>query len=204
MTSTWDTHVSSQMTSTWDTHVFSQDFGRQKPVHLVIEGHHFSTISAAPPEPMPISSVSVHTDWSAPQSPAQESSSSIPPHLEVYVVKKNGLKVFEHFDSLVANHLYVINLEILRMAFLRKEKCYGQSLRGSDGTCRVSADTQFARCSTKCFSTHQCRVSTNYISTYQCRVMPTDWKIQPEIRNVSMDKYHLSSAPMPELQWLSW
>ena len=56
------------------------------------------------------------------------------------------------------------------MAFLRKEKCYSQSLRGSDGTCRVSADTQFAGCSTKCFSTHQCRVSTNYISTYQCRV----------------------------------
>ena len=25
-----------------------------------------------------------------------------------------------------------------------------------------------------------------------------------EIRNVSMDKYHLSSAPMPELQWLNW
>ena len=29
-------------------------------------------------------------------------------------------------------------------------------------------------------------------------------EIQPENWAVSMDIYHLSSAPMPELQWLSW
>ena len=33
---------------------------------------------------------------------------------------------------------------------------------------------------------------------------PSLREIQPENRTVSMDKCHLSSAPMPELQWLSW
>ena len=38
---------------------------------------------------------------------------------------------------------------------------------------------------------------------YQINTNPIR-EIQPENRTVSMDKCHLSSAPMPELQWLSW
>ena len=33
---------------------------------------------------------------------------------------------------------------------------------------------------------------------------PSLREIQLENRTVSMDRCHLSSAPMPELQWLSW
>ena len=52
---------------------------------------------------------------------------------------------------------------------------------------------------TKCFASLRQIVKGCFI----CRVI---WwqKKDIEIRNVSMDKYHLSSTPMPELQWLNW
>ena len=80
------------------------------------------------------------------------------------------------------------------MAFLRKEKCFRLAAinGGSDGTCKVAAAiTQLAGGSK----------STSVLTMQSYRV---SLKIQPENRTVSMDKCHLSSAPMPELQWLSW
>ena len=76
------------------------------------------------------------------------------------------------------------------MAFLRKEKCFWSAPvnEGSDGTYKVAATiTQFAGGSTK------------YFGTYPAE-FPSLREIQPENRTVSMDKCHLSSAPMPELQ----
>ena len=60
----------------------------------------------------------------------------------------------------------------LCMVFLRKEKCFwlALGLRGSNATCKVSADTQFAGDAAKSTS-----VLTNAKQSLQ---------IQPEIRNV--------------------
>ena len=44
--------------------------------------------------------------------------------------------------------------------------------------------------------------STKYIITMQAELAKPK-KFQPGSWTVSMDKCHLSSAPMPEIQWLS-
>jgi len=45
--------------------------------------------------------------------------------------------------------------------------------------------------------------NTNHIQNFFLEGGNVDGcKTQPENRTVPMDKYHLSSAPMPELQWL--
>ena len=41
-------------------------------------------------------------------------------------------------------------------------------------------------------------------SSQDSNLGPLNSRKEKWFRSVSMDKYHLSSAPMPELQWLSW
>ena len=62
----------------------------------------------------------------------------------------------------------------------------GSYKRGSDGTYRVAAAITL--------------VAAQSTSVLIMQSSPSLREIQPENRTVSMDKCHLSSAPMPELQ----
>ena len=75
-------------------------------------------------------------------------------------------------------------------SFLRKKKCFqlGPINGSSDTTYRVAAAiTLFTGGSKK------------YFCAYHAELTP-----KKDSACESMDKCHLSSAPIPELQWLSW
>ena len=79
----------------------------------------------------------------------------------------------------VLKGVFICRVEYFRLAPINE---------GSDGTYRVAAAiTQFADDST-----------SSLVLIMQSS--PSLREIQPENRTVSMDKCHLSSAPMPELQ----
>jgi len=64
---------------------------------------------------------------------------------------------------------------------------------------KVAADTQLAGIAAKKY------LGTKWVaSAHTMQSKAYTKELQPENWAVSMDIYHLSSAPMPELQWLSW
>ena len=78
--------------------------------------------------------------------------------------------------------------------FVPEEEMFPVSLwRVSDSSCRLAADTQFTGTAAKSTSVFKMASALG----------PTTKKIQPENWTMSVDIYYLSSAPIPELQWLS-